>query len=182
MPLPGSRDFDAVDSGPLPASTVNNIQDAIIGRAHGDIDMLVELPGFRNSGVTLSPGGSNFFEFVGVAGADLIKFLFPLRPGDRLLEWAMFGRDDAGPPIDRLRAEIFTRDPLAGWVSVPIGSQQLTDGSGTDQKIGEVLGAPQVVIADIPIAMLIQPDPVGGLGAGNTMRIYPVIYMRWDHP
>lgn len=181
MPLPLSRDFDAVDSGPLPATTLNNIQDAIIGAAHGSIDKLVELPGFRSQGVSLNPG-QNFFQFVGVGASDTLRFVFPLRPGDRLIEWAAFGRDDAGPPVDRLRAQIFVRNPLAGWTGVQIGSDQITDGSGADQKWGEVLAVPHVVLADRPIGMLIDPDPTGGLAAGNTMNIYPVIYLRWDHP
>lgn len=182
MPLPGSRDFDAVDSGPLPAATVNSIQDSIIGRAHGAIDQLIPLDAVRQSGMTLG-AGQTFYEFVGVAATDLIRAVFPLRPGDRLLEWAAFGRDDAGPPIDRLRAQIFTRNPFAGWAGVQIGADQITDGLGGDQKWGEDLSVtPHVVLADRPISLVIDPDPAGGLGAGNTMRIYPVLYLRWDHP
>jgi hypothetical protein len=37
MPLPLSRDFDAVDAGPLPHTTVNALQDAIVAGGHGPI-------------------------------------------------------------------------------------------------------------------------------------------------
>lgn len=182
MALPGSRDLDAVDSGPLPAATVNNIQDAIIGRAHGAIDQLIDLNAVRQNGMTLG-AGQTFYEFVGIEATDLIRFVLPLRPGDRLLEWAAFGRDDAGAPIDRLRAQIFTRNPFAGWAGVQIGTDQITDGLGGDQKWGEDLSAgPHIVLTDRPIDLFIDPDPAGALSAGNTMRIYPVMYLRWDHP
>ena len=43
-PLPGSRDYDAVDAGPLPHTTVNNLQDGIVGAKHGE---LVKFIGFE---------------------------------------------------------------------------------------------------------------------------------------
>lgn len=41
MALPTSRDFDAVDAGPLPHTTVNNLQDAIVNARHGIIPVYV---------------------------------------------------------------------------------------------------------------------------------------------
>ncbi len=182
MPLPGSRDFDAVDSGPLPASTVNNIQDAIVGRGHGSIDRLVDLHVSRSQGVTLSLN-QEFYSFSGVEGTDRIRFVLPLRPGDRLLEWAAFIRDDNGPPIDRMEVGIFEADPATAWAVTLIGALQISDGTGANQKLGEdLLGTPHVVLADKPIDLRFRPDPLGGLGAGNAMAIFPVIYLRWDHP
>ncbi len=181
MALPGSRDLNAVDSGPLPAATVNNIQDAIVGRGHGDIDMLVALNPVRQDGMTLSPAQA-FYQFVGVEGTNQLRCLLPLRPGDRLLEWAVFVRDDTAP-IDRVAAAIFEADPSAVWALTVIGVQQTSDGTGTDQKIGEDLsGTPHIVLADKPIDIRIFPDPTGALSAGNTLSIYPAMYLRWDHP
>ncbi|HEU01856.1 hypothetical protein LCGC14_0605630 [marine sediment metagenome] len=179
--LPGSRDFTAVDSGPLPAATVNNIQDEIIGRGHGSIDGLFPIDAVRTINMTF--GALDFhYEFAGVESTDRIWFTVPLRPGDRLLEWAVFVRDDLGPPVDRMAVTIREADPLAGWSQAVIGSQQISDGSGTDQKIGEVLGAPHVVLADKPVDVSVIADPAGALNAGNILRLYPVIYLRWDHP
>lgn len=180
MALPGSRDFDAVDSGPLPSATVNNIQDAIIGRGHGSIDQFVDMNAVRQQGMTID-SGEEWYEFVGVEISDQIRFVLPLRPGDRLIEWAVYIRDDPGP-IDRIQAQILQAVPLTGWTLTTIGGAQISDGSGTDQKIGEVLGAPHVVLVDKPVDMRISSDPAGALSAGNTMRIYPVFLMRWDHP
>ena len=182
MALPGSRDFDAVDSGPLPAATVNNIQDAIVGRAHGSIDKLVDIHISRSQNVTLSLN-QEFYLFSGIAGSDRTRFVLPLRPGDRLLEWAAFIQDDAGPPIDRMEVGIFEADPATGWALTLIGALQISDGLGGDQKLGQdITGTPHVVLADKPVDLRFRPDPAGGLAPGNTMRIYPVMYLRWDHP
>lgn len=182
MALPGSRDINAVDSGPLPASTVNNIQDAIVGRGHGSIDQLVDLNALRQNGMTVNAGTSfAVYEFVGIAVTDVIRFVLPLRAGDRLLEWAVWVRDAVGP-VDRMEAGINEVDPLTGWTFTPIGTLQISAGTAADQKIGEVLGAPHVVLADKPVDLRVRPDPAGGLGAGNTMRLYAAMYLRWDHP
>lgn len=181
MALPGSRDFDAVDSGPLPSTTVNNIQDAIIGRGHGSIDQLVDINSDRSQNLTID-SGEQWYEFAGVEATDQVRFVLPLRPGDRLLEWAVFIRDDAGAPIDRMQCQILQAVPLTGWTLTTIGATQISDGSGTDQKIGEVLGVPHVVLADKPVDMRLSADPAGALSPGNTMRIYPVYFLRWDHP
>ena len=180
MALPVSRDFDAVDSGPLPASTVNNIQDGIVGSGHGSIDQFVDMNAVRQQGVTFD-AGQFWYEFAGVEVTDRIRFVLPLRPGDRLLEWAVYIRDEAGP-VDRIQARIFEAEPLAGWAVTDIGAAQISSGAGTDQKIGEVLGAPHVVLADKPVDMAVSADPTGALSAGNTMRVYPVVLLRWDHP
>jgi len=55
MALPTSRDFDATDAGPLNHTVTNAIQDAIVGRQHGEIIAHLPATAFVNfSGATLS--------------------------------------------------------------------------------------------------------------------------------
>ncbi len=41
MALPFSRDFDAVDAGPLPFTTVNALQDGEINKRHGNVPFVM---------------------------------------------------------------------------------------------------------------------------------------------
>ena len=144
---------------------------------------MFDLPEDRSSGVTLDPAVQRWYEFDNLAVPDQIRFVLPLRPGDRLLEWRVFLRDDAGPPIDRLQAQIGEVDPSAGWAFSLIGLIAVSDGSGTDQSIGDDLrAAPHVVLAERPVDMVIDPDASGALAAANTLRIYPFVRIWWDHP
>lgn len=180
MPLPGSRDFDAVDSGPLPAATVNNLQDAIIGRAHGEIDQMVGLNAARFQGVApeTASGNQEFWELANNTD-DKGRWILPFRPGDRVREWRIYVQDFNPPPsLDRIVATLYAYNANDG-TRAPIGISQITDGTGTDQTLGEDLRAgPHVVVADFPIEIEILTVEANS----NPTRIYPVARLWWDHP
>lgn len=177
-PLPGSRDIDAVDSGPLPAATVNNIQDAIISRAHGEIDQMVGLNAGRFQGVAPETANEAWWELDNNAG-DKGRWILPFRPGDRVLEWQIYVQDFNPPPsLDRVNSTLYAYNANDG-TRAAIGSPQTSDGTGTDQTLGEDLRAgPHVVVADFPIEIQIEATEANG----NPTRIYPVIRLWWDHP
>lgn len=186
MSLPGSRDFDAVDGGPLPAATVNNIQDTIVAHSHGAIEKWFDLNASRQSGMTLGPDVF-WYEFDALDATDRIRMVLPLRPGDRLLEWTIYIRDEDAP-VDRIEAQIHETDdlPPEQWLPITlIGAAQISSGAGPldIQAIGEdITLTPHVVLGNRAVEVQIKPDPTGALSAGNTLLVMPTIKLRWDHP
>lgn len=180
MSLPGSRDFDAVDSGPLPAATVNNIQDAIIAHSHGEIDRMFGLNAARFQGIAPEAvsGNQEFWHLDSNAG-DKGRWILELRPGDRLLEWQVFVQDVAAPPfVDRVNSAIFAYSAVDG-TRAAIGGPQTSDGLGGNQTLGEDLRpAGHVVAPNFPVELQIEAVEANG----QVTRIYPVIRLFWDHP
>ncbi len=84
MSLPESRDYDAVDAGPLPHTTVNNIQDSIIGAKHGLITKNVPMhEGTILNGFTLSQA-VGFLS--GGAANEQVSFPIDLPVGSRITQ------------------------------------------------------------------------------------------------
>ena len=181
MSLPASRDFDAVDAGPLPAATVNAIQDAIVGNSHGVVSKIFHMAGVRQNAMTLDATFQSDFEFNPPVATSRVRFLLPLRTGDRLIEWQLFVNDELGAPIDRFTAQITDQLPFSAGSGV-VGSAQDSDGTGGDQELGEVLGAPFLIVDRHQIEGIIFPKTADPQDAGSLLTIFPYIYVKWDHP
>lgn len=182
MSLPSSRDFDAVDGGPLPAATVNNLQDAIVIAKHGDIvDLVAHEGGQRTADVVIETG--NYYFWIMPANATArMRIPLRMRAGDRIKEFAVYVRDIApGSAGDGFAIRLGESNPSAGGTFTAKSSTVQSARSGADQAVGEVLAAPYTVLDNRPVQIDIIPDGAGDLGGGN-MRIYPYVRVVYDRP
>lgn len=90
MPLPLTRDYDAVDTGPLPHTTVNTIQDAIVGRKHGEIKKNLSFAKHMviDDDETNAEKDGPFVRILSSRGNFQIWMPIELENGQRLQKWA----------------------------------------------------------------------------------------------
>ena len=105
MALPTSRDFDAVDAGPLPHATVNNIQDAIVSHEaelRAQYQMTLSIydgqPDDETQGIYNVPNGTHIATNVGLR----FKWNIPLLEGDRILSLKVFFDGAAGDVVKNI--------------------------------------------------------------------------------
>ena len=175
MPLPLSRDYDAIDSGPLPHTTVNNVQDAIVALSADKVhhclaaDRLVV-----DNGSAAQPqisGGNVVINSVTMTSFGLLRL--DLKKGERLKSWRMnIFVDTASTHVMRVRlvrsAGIQFPTTLAiaaGTETVPGQVDVLSVGGsvGEQQLVSSSLGALPVTANDEYVYHLfINSDVLGG--------------------
>lgn len=183
MSLPLSRDFDAVDAGPLPHTTVNAIQDAIVQGQHGRIVRVLSFGDLRvHSDYTLDVANSAYWE-VPATALRRWRVILPLAVGERVHKVSFWQRDIApGVNGDGLHGFLLSRTLPAFTGTTPIDDQD-SDRSGTDQKTTiDITGAPKTVIANEVIELHVLPSSTTSDLGGGTLRLYPVIELDTDAP
>lgn len=152
MALPGSRDYDAIDGGPLPATTVNNIQDAIVALEAAriailgarTIQMSAAFGNTRGLALSVLAYQSNDYWIIdptGLNGPGLPIFV-PI--GARLIDWGVTVRCFNG--ADAVGARLFQTDGT-NVGTAGIGAEQTTS-LLVDTLLGlTIAGGPLVVPA-----------------------------------
>ena len=184
MSLPLSRDFDAVDAGPLPHTTTNAIQDAIVGGTHGSITKHIEITGAtRAQSAWALDSSTGWWELAATLANDELAFTLPLGIGDRLTALSYYCRDVApGASGDGLRGSIIVRDPLLDWAIDSTPETNIDSAlDGTSQKVSVTLGTPHTVVADKPLELDLFVNPAGDLAGGN-IQLYPLLALTFDRP
>lgn len=182
MPLPTSRDFDAVDAGPLPHTTVNNIQDTIIAleaarianrsRAVSLGSRLLYDPNTANPPVIFS----THVEFqANVARSGI--FPFELAIGERLNSWtAIVHHFEASTQLlnftlVRWGGSVFpvVRSVILAFETVPSEVPTASVGTINDQLVtGSLAALPVIGNADYSYGLFIINDTDG---SGDTTRV-----------
>lgn len=181
MPLPLSRDYDAADTGPLPAPTVNNLQDGLVGKKHGQIVRAYDMVGDRRHAGWTVHASFQYYLCVALSGR-VWRHVYPLAPGDRLVSAAYYCKDIApGANGDGLQFQInyVGHIPTVGWTG-GVTDTGYSAKSGSAQKVTITLATPQVVAAGYCIECIIAPDPAGDLAGGN-IELYPLFELAFDH-
>jgi hypothetical protein len=169
MTLPTSRDFTAVDSGPLPATSVNNIQDGIVDHGHGDIvKQIGGISGDSNDAGATRAGTYIYAQMT--ASGDKWYMELNMRVGDRIKSVSAFIRDAATTITARVRDV----DMDAGSQTTP-GTTSSSGGAADEEVVVTMAGAGHVVVAHHRIALEITND------GANTVRVYGA-EVTYDHP
>jgi hypothetical protein len=164
MTLPLSRDYDATDAGPLPHTTVNNIQDAIIGGKHGSITLQIPAcagasvfdPGFNEPGMIPGIAGS-MQRNPAAAGFEILRAPVTLPFGAKITEVKLEG--SRGTSAGTFTFSLERTLKSTGGVTVvagPTATASGTDAAGdmttnvTFSGLSEIIGATTtyVLVAD----------------------------------
>lgn len=161
MPLPGSRDFDAVDAGPLPHTTVNNLQDAIVALeaariaaeafVHGEQKVWYGAPSWQGN-VSSVPandadyGTSSFYDgwfFDGINESAAFQF-GGLPVGTIIKEAEFFGNNfgGTGPPYDSFDVELRRSELRAFTTTVETAAIAASDTDPLDLYLKFDAGTP----------------------------------------
>lgn len=125
MALPTSRDTTYAPGTPVASADLNNFQDQIIGKKHGEIDVIIGVPHFipLDPGATISTSITGFgFEpnWELTTDGDRVLGVLHCLPGTVLTEaQAWVGANNTSRYVD-MRVHIFS--PGTAYESNPIGS------------------------------------------------------------
>lgn len=101
MSLPFSRDYNAVDTGPLPHTTVNALQDAVVNGSHGLIETSYSLiPGYSTNGAGAVKDAVSPHSWGSSGGNDWVDRWFELPVGTVVVEaYLNCYQGESGSPI-----------------------------------------------------------------------------------
>ena len=172
MALPSSRDFDAVDAGPLPAATVNNLQDAVVGGKHGEKTLLL-------AGSMLSDGsGANPIDWVDgivlghTSGTSIANAPIPLCAGDRIKTIKVYIDDGASSAFT---VTYYVLDLTSSAGTPVLDSDSDTSSGGGGQEVVELDGINYTLTATGAAYVKIN------IPTGNNNRIKGVTVL-YDRP
>lgn len=168
MPLPTARDLDAVDAGPLPHTTANAIQDAIVDHearldaAESPPPLLI--PASAAGVGTLDNSGRE----VSAPGGQYIVFPVPLRAGDTVtqikvfykhslapasvdvVDWSLGENEaDGTPPVAKIAGDDLDGTSSAWTSATAAGSALLAEGNSYSVEFFNVSGT--LTIAHIEV-------------------------------
>lgn len=191
MAIPLTRDYDAVDAGPLNASVVNNLQDAIVLHKHGRIRRNFPLHGgTRSSQWTLEALNFRFYEITADQTSEFLMQIIPLSEGARIQTISAYVRSapiGGGTFGDGINLAADSIDVLGGsYTETQIGPAGGVDSAhdGNDEKLQiDVTGAPVTLALDEPAQIRISVDQTSADNAvGNVLRCYSFYEVDYDRP
>ncbi len=163
MALPASRDFDAVDAGPMPHTTVNNLQDGVVDHEARVIVEELNVDNLEKKGYTIAAedgiraGGSTYNipgKYVAaVTGTDSV--IINMKPPAALLGF--------GNEVEEIKT-ILVAVNQATAAPITITVEQLLDFGAVNKtvtKVASVTTGNKVItldaaLADMPLELLLQ--------------------------
>ena len=155
MTLPTSRDFNAIDGGPLAASTINNIQDSIVNGAHGSIVLHIPGSAFQHDAASAV---TYLNDSTWALGAGSLTIPIQLPVGAIVSKFEVFGNDGAATEFTLNMFEV----RLSTGVTTTMGTNSSGAISPVTKSSGQTNGDVTVVYDSADTGM---PVTVGALAA-----------------
>lgn len=143
MALPTTRDVTMAPGSQIPSTLLNNLQDMIIGGKHGALRQTRGIGSMMSqaSEFISTSSGPNISASTGQHSAGNVEAFV----GHRIQEYWGYGEVQSGGDTFKVELRFM---PSTTTTTTVVGSKQTSPSGAAFHEVGEVLGAPHVVVDD----------------------------------